>query len=296
MSLTRQDVDLGVLPFSPSTTPQPFASLTQSVADTRACTHSATSRTCTPHHRPGSSPHQPTLVDTASELTFTKDSLSNAQILSQIDRKFICCLIQNPVSRTLDEPLRTLALIDQHAADERVSVEAILQELCIGFLINSMEVTNRKEVKIVLTAYEAGILLRPGVMDVLERWGIRLSEPNMGESDYVQVGVLGVPAVLAVRLGRKEGTEMTRLVKLYLAVLDESLEEVNTVCRSLDEQGVSPSSARPAAAGFSERVGEVGWRKVLRWMPKEMIELANSKACRGECGLSFSVNIVLSRT
>lgn len=224
--------------------------------------------------------HIPPLPAPTTNIEFSGSSLTYATILGQIDSKFICAII--PPSSGISAPNEqkgsgTLVLIDQHAADERVSIEAILQELCDGFINDSMVTTALPEPvpAIILTRTEAEILSSQGVNDLFTRWGIELdiSRIKSGESQmevedggYVQIPILAVPTTLKARLGRKEGSEMTRLIKLYLNILGDNgaVEQIQTLIRR------------------SESGEEVDWGEVLRWMPREMLELANSKACRSE--------------
>lgn len=60
---------------------------------------------------------------TAPSAKLSKQALSNARIISQVDGKFI--LISMPNTKRS----QTLVLIDQHAADERTRVEALIDEL-----------------------------------------------------------------------------------------------------------------------------------------------------------------------
>ncbi|KEF51931.1 uncharacterized protein A1O9_11921 [Exophiala aquamarina CBS 119918] len=68
-----------------------------------------------------------TLDETGSPYLFqernqvSKEDLAQAKVLGQVDRKFILITLNNLV-----------ILIDQHAADERVKLEHLCQELCIG--------------------------------------------------------------------------------------------------------------------------------------------------------------------
>ncbi|ORY27867.1 hypothetical protein BCR39DRAFT_536497 [Naematelia encephala] len=202
-----------------------------------------------------------------TDVKFADRSLSSANILGQVDQKFVACVLENPPGEGVSTR-NTLVLIDQHAADERISVEAILQALCDGFTKNSMDIITLtpKGPSVVLTRGEMQILRHPGVLDIFRRWGIHLDTPTSVASspDYVQITVKAVPAVLGVRLGRQQASEMSRLIKLYLGVLDESLAELQAVIDALDQTA-----------------GETNWFSVLQWMPKEMVDLVNSKACRG---------------
>jgi DNA mismatch repair protein MLH3 len=192
--------------------------------------------------------------------------------LGQVDNKFICCVLAaESVSRTESDQKtgRTLVLIDQHAADERVSVERVLPELTEGFINDEADVTELPEPQpmLVLSREESQQLEHPTVLRIVRRWGLHLEMSPPAADDaatYCQVKVLSVPTALKARLGRKEAQEATRLVKLYLPVLHDGLGELEALIEAA-ESGV-----------------EVDWGMALRWMPKEMLELANSKACRSE--------------
>lgn len=56
----------------------------------------------------------------------SKDGLGRAHIISQVDKKFILVRL----AKNDQEDSELLVLIDQHAADERIRVEALLAELC----------------------------------------------------------------------------------------------------------------------------------------------------------------------
>jgi DNA mismatch repair protein MLH3 len=156
-----------------------------------------------------------------------------------------------------------LVLIDQHAADERVAVEEILQELCEGFMRNTIRQTEVFGPAIILTRLEAGKLASSNFLSIFARWGISLELDEIGEGDYIQIPIRAVPNLLASRLARKEASEMTRLVRLYLDQMDDTTELEALISRfDLEEEVLDD------------------WQRVQRWMPKEMLELANSKACR----------------
>ncbi|TVY28348.1 DNA mismatch repair protein [Lachnellula hyalina] len=60
----------------------------------------------------------------------SKDALRNAEVISQVDKKFI--LVKLHSSTHLGETAKNgmLVIVDQHAADERIRIEALMEELC----------------------------------------------------------------------------------------------------------------------------------------------------------------------
>ncbi|KIR29711.1 DNA mismatch repair protein MLH3 [Cryptococcus deuterogattii LA55] len=224
-------------------------------------------------------PHEPTnLVSLQSPFPFTTDvqisksSLSEATVLGQVDQKFIAVVLHTTLNLT------TLALIDQHAADERISVEKVLLELCEGFARDDLSVAEltKTQPMIILTQAETQILSQPGVLPLFKRWGIRLTVPSeLSQGEYVQVKVDAVPLALLSRLGRKEGLEMTRLVRGYLPVVAEHTGEITNLVKNLEGKAM-----KGGEDGDTEGYGG-HWGRVMRFMPREMLELANSKACRG---------------
>jgi DNA mismatch repair protein MLH3 len=159
-----------------------------------------------------------------SSRRFRKEDLLNAQILNQVDRKFIACLIQDDMDAAIvcDKGAggHSLVLIDQHAADERIRVERFLKELCLGFLQHSDPSNGVKtkalspSVPVLLTLHEA---LRLADSDTFQRafecWGVSFddlpssnscpSDGGLGDASgegYVQVFVKSVPAVVSEKV------------------------------------------------------------------------------------------------
>lgn len=202
-----------------------------------------------------------------TDIAFRPDTLAKARIINQVDNSFIACILRQ---QTPDSTENVLVLLDQHAADERASVEAVLEELCEGFIYNNLAQVDlgNTSPRVILSRQEAETLQNADALDVLARWGIRIEVPVDADGDFIQVVIQSAPQALASRLSRKHGSEMTRLLRSYIPVLEEQMGELRAMTGSI---------ATDLSVG-----GEVDWGRVMAWMPREMVELANSKACRSE--------------
>jgi DNA mismatch repair protein MLH3 len=146
---------------------------------------------------------------------FCKDDLRSARIISQVDQKFIACLLENQSDKG-----HALVLIDQHAADERVRVESFLKELCLGFLHDQGKVKGTTvqirellpPIPVLLTLREAQQLKdSPPIQAAFRHWGFRFVDlPSVkcrdpeadqvtdgdGNLVYTQVLIQGIPEVV----------------------------------------------------------------------------------------------------
>jgi DNA mismatch repair protein MLH3 len=141
-----------------------------------------------------------------SSTFFSREDLSLAAIIGQVDKKFIACLITSLIT-SQDEPrtretteknlvssgTSTLVLVDQHAADERVRVEGFLKELCLGFLYNcdkdaetprGLRLQTLKPPKPVLvTRHELRTLEESTeVQEAFRNWGFCFTRPQLPDS------------------------------------------------------------------------------------------------------------------
>ncbi|KAK0461814.1 uncharacterized protein EV420DRAFT_1305145 [Desarmillaria tabescens] len=218
----------------------------------------------------------------SSSHRYRKEDLRNAHVINQVDRKFIACLINDTGQiEGGGQHGRALVLIDQHAADERIRVERFLKILCSGFLYSQtggQDKTRMVETRllspnipILLTRHEAiQLACRPQVRSILRHWGFGFcgldtvgseSEPDSDESGYTQIMVDTIPELVGNKL--LVGDELRDLVKGSLSNPDLS-----------GDPAVEDSTPESDENSFV-------WLKALRWCPRELMDLVNSKACRG---------------
>lgn len=154
---------------------------------------------------------------------FTKADIRQAEIINQVDRKFIACRIPKDPASKSKSPAREaqsnsmLVLIDQHAADERIRVEFFLKELFMGFL-HSQDQTDANPVggirirelnpprPVLLTQHEALAIKRSeNTRAMLRQWGVRFTESSTkfestsdsGSTGYSQLLVCSIPEVVS---------------------------------------------------------------------------------------------------
>ena len=235
----------------------------------------------------------------------TKEDLRQVTVINQVDRKFIAC-------RTSDAPssgLTTVILIDQHAADERIRVERFLRQLCIGFLHSGNRTNdNRKQwvrvkelappVPVLLTYRDASMVMQSqDGREFLRKWGIQIESPlnRLPMSDklasesesptHAQLLVSAVPEVVSekVRATKHPLSFVCSLVHVtfdcQLLQGDELRDLIQGFLAQMECGELVPDSQLDFHSDTEQ--GELAWLKALRYCPRGLLELVNSKACRG---------------
>jgi DNA mismatch repair protein MLH3 len=157
------------------------------------------------------------LLDETSTWSLQRDDISRMRVISQLDRKFIVCVVDaasesNGSGQTSNFSKRILVLVDQHAASERVRVEGYLKTLCHHFLNpghDGSQSTFRVKLEpprpVRLGRREASTLRSSA--QILKRWGFDLSWPETEDLDenpdqevHKQVLVHSVPQVVGEKV------------------------------------------------------------------------------------------------
>lgn len=203
-------------------------------------------------------------------ITLTNEDLAAAEVLGQVDCKFVACITAKKPE--LDS---VLVLIDQHAMDERIRVEKLLAEFFSGAAERSRtKSTSQFEVpvyqldpptRVLMTRNEMARLGQDSIRQELSRWGfdyLVLEGPSDGDEGYGQVEIEQVPKILRSRLSQT--SELADVMKSILS----ARETQDTVDLSVSE----------SRGGDKE---DADWRYGTRYCPRPLVDLINSQACRG---------------
>ncbi|KAG9237324.1 hypothetical protein BJ875DRAFT_165155 [Amylocarpus encephaloides] len=211
----------------------------------------------------------------------SKKSLKSARVICQVDRKFILVKLRVECTSKIlpsdsdqdDDTLNTmLVIIDQHAADERIRIEALIMELCSGAKDSndgqSKPLTDTLDKTIVFETSNAEIeLLRIHRLH-FQNWGIMYELPNDriidkkapdGLSDNL-VEVKCIPLGISERCKADPGL---------------LIELVRTEAWKCAE---NPPNFK--LSGGHERDDKSAWLRRIHSCPQGILDMLNSRACR----------------
>ncbi|CAG8513295.1 10524_t:CDS:2 [Paraglomus brasilianum] len=227
-----------------------------------------------------------------SKYRFTKQDLKSVKVIGQVDDKFIACKLQCSDTHTSSNGSSTLILVDQHAADERIRVEMLLKEFCeydsdqakatdsrLGISIVETIHLN-PPVKVSLSTREALVAQR--FIDQFNKWGIYFaSQSTLQTFDTTSTAELDISPHFS-RLNDHVTEHVTHLPRMIAdkCVADSRvlqgiirqhlywLEDTGGIGVSVDDDG-----------GYTE--SEEEWPNMIRRCPRGILDIINSKACRG---------------
>lgn len=218
----------------------------------------------------------------------SKAELKGAQVLAQLDKKFILVKMRNSTEVGYEGGSRAeiLALIDQHAADERIRVEALLAEFCaplpqayndsgyrskLGHQSNVAFTILEKPMQFTISSQEHAYFSAHAPR--FAAWGILLdlyppktfvTRSGTSERQQAVLSVATLPPAVSERCKADPQLLISLLRSAVWKYVDDPLLESlrnDASTRSADEE--SPL-----------------WVRRLSTCPEGLIDLVNSRACR----------------
>ncbi|KAF7908117.1 uncharacterized protein EAF01_003872 [Botrytis porri] len=185
----------------------------------------------------------------------SKDALRDAEIISQVDKKFILATLQRR-SVAGEDSNSLLVIIDQHAADERIRIETLLSDFLIYPTVSNIPAS----ASVITTPLEKPLSFDISTKDSqlfrihkdhFSYWGIVYSVSSTAATITVQY----LPPLITARL---------------IANPNLLLHILRTELYSYNEQ----PTAHPTITLAST------WIDRIAHIPKSILELLNSRACR----------------
>ncbi|KAG9244092.1 DNA mismatch repair protein [Calycina marina] len=179
----------------------------------------------------------------------SKASLRNAQLIGQVDRKFILILLTT--TDALDN--RSLVLIDQHAASERVLVESLFRDLCSTVSAIPVE----KPLNFAIPVAEVDLFRSRKAF--LNCWGIDF-EVKLYSTSKAHIRIQTLPSSIVERCIR----EPRVLIEMLRAEIhrDSNLLSI------------------PLQSNHNHQPNMEDWLKRIASCPQGIIDMLNSRACR----------------
>ncbi|PWY93771.1 DNA mismatch repair protein [Aspergillus sclerotioniger CBS 115572] len=195
-----------------------------------------------------------------------KQDLRTAEIIAQVDQKFILTKMQTSPSHPLGDPTSSLILIDQHAADERCRVEHLLAELFASSdSPDRIQTIQLEPIIFEIPATEASLFGR--YREFFQSWGVDYTVEQGPGDINVFIFVSTLPTLIAERC-RAEPHLVTDLIR-------------GEIWRREEENG---RSRQGLPAGLGDRADmewdKRSWVDRLDGCPRGIIDLLNSRACR----------------
>ena len=221
----------------------------------------------------------------------SREELKGATVMSQVDRKFILLTMAREQENSsphvnFETNNEFLVLVDQHAADERIRVEALYTEM---FRTPSPEVSNLQSSLGHSSAIETTYLTNPITFTIrlrelnlfyrhcahFAKWGILfdLSQPQLGpslvESEAAcHITVRTLPPGIAERCR----TDVKCLIELMRCEIWKKEEARKCFSESTTEAS-SPDSSQQSCS-------DPEWLHRIRDCPQGILDLLNSRSCR----------------
>ena len=203
----------------------------------------------------------------------SKGALRYAHVIAQVDQKFILAVLPSE-SNNLGESFvlnnnRTLILVDQHAASERVLIECLLQDLC------SLSSVSNLATPLVFPVSNIEAELFQAKKHFLESWGIGYDIENLrlNGTNENQIRVRTLPNGILERCSRE-----SRLVIDLLRT--EIHHPLITTVQPISYPSLSAPEHHDIPTQTSADTDNQDWLIRINSCPQGLLDLLNSRACR----------------
>jgi DNA mismatch repair protein MLH3 len=214
----------------------------------------------------------------------SKEALRRADVISQVDCKFILIKISTSSVSSNDDSARAagemLVIVDQHAADERCRVEELFQELCSPLILDecttgvaspqSGVLTTLLEKPISFIMPQREIQLLQMHAQHFANWGIIYDVPHAGlttdQHQEYKVTVKSLPPSIIERCAT--------VPKLLVELLRSELWKYSERGPTLKNAGIETDSTDTSM--------KHPWLGKIHSCPQAILEMLNSRACRSK--------------
>jgi DNA mismatch repair protein MLH3 len=210
---------------------------------------------------------------------FSKDGLKDAKVIAQVDKKFILVKM-NGYQETTEQgaSAEMLVLIDQHAADERVQVEALFQELCTPTPQSNSRLVYRS--KLGHSAQVVSIMLgKPTQFAISQQ---ELGHFTMHAARFANWGILFDVLDQPSAISKPGKQHLLSVTALPLSISERCKADPQVLISFLRTTvwKYATESHPPPLAPPTRSAGATDWIQRLATCPPGLIDMINSRACR----------------
>ncbi|KAJ4405997.1 DNA mismatch repair protein [Didymella pomorum] len=214
-----------------------------------------------------------------SSARLSKDALRSAEVISQVDKKFVLVRMAGSAAdgdTTLSDDI--MVLIDQHAADERIQVEALLRDLCRP-RHSSVHIGFRSSLGF-SSAVDIVILNKPLQFAVSPHEYIHF---ETFARNFATWGILydtRATATLDTRPGKSGQSDCKISITALPPTISERCKGDPQVLISLLRSALWKYAESPPLPPSEASDGSTSWVRKIATCPPGLVDMINSRACR----------------